>query len=207
MRSTTFLLGLAPWFLFSVVAERLGAGAVGYGAALACVGSLVLTGVSLRRGRPVVIEAAGAASFGVLTVASFLVSEAARQDIADYGRGGAAVVLALVMLVSAYTVPFTEAIARPRVDARWWGTPAFRALNRRMSLLWAGLIALMAASHLVAGALAASGTDRPLLSLGLNWFAPVLIVVRGLAMTQRMLDEGLRAESLSLETPVLGGAA
>ncbi len=42
MKPTNLFLGLAPWFLFSFTAELLGPNGVMYGAALACLGSLVL---------------------------------------------------------------------------------------------------------------------------------------------------------------------
>jgi hypothetical protein len=90
------------------------------------------------------------------------------------------------MVVSAYTVPFTEHFARQEVDRRYWASPVFRAMNRRLSLLWAGLIAVMACSHLVAGALAAGGHDRPILTIALNWGVPVLVVVLGLKSTEHI---------------------
>src|SRR5689334_4840623 len=86
MKATDFLLGLAPWVLFSIVAERLGADSVGYGTALACAVSLVLAARSIKQGGPTVIETAGVITFGVLTVVSFLYR--ARESAGPTGRRG-----------------------------------------------------------------------------------------------------------------------
>jgi hypothetical protein len=171
------------------MAELLGANAVQYAAGLALAGSLALLVRNARRGSVSVLEGAAVATFSVLTAVAVVSSHSVRQDLVYYGRGGSAFVLAAVMLGSAFTVPFTEQFARQQVDRRYWGSPVFRATNRRISLLWAGLIAVMATSHLAAGALAASGHDRPLLRIALNWGVPVLVLMRGLAATERVASE------------------
>jgi hypothetical protein len=132
------------------------------------------------------IDAAGVVTFTVLAVAGFLGTHSVQQNLVDYGRGGCAVVLAMVMLVSAFTVPFTEQYARAQVDSRYWGSPVFRETNKRISLAWSGLIAVMAASHLVAGAIAAHGGTRPIVNIALNWGVPVLVVVRGMKVTEEI---------------------
>lgn len=206
MKPTNLFLGLAPWFLFSFTAELLGPNGVAYGAALACLGSLVLTARSFSKGGFNLIDVAGVATFGLLTAVALVSGHTVRQDIVDYGRGGAAGVLALLMLLSAVTVPFTESLARREVDRRYWGSPVFRAVNRKISMIWAGLIAVMAASHLVAGALTAAGDDRPIIRITLNWGVPVLIVLRGLKMTEQVTEEGLRSDR-GAGQQVTGGAA
>jgi hypothetical protein len=71
--------------------------------------------------------------------------------VADYGRGSAALALAAVMLVSSFTVPFTVQYARESVPQEYWHTPTFRAVNRKISLLRAGALAVIGAGHLLAG--------------------------------------------------------
>ena len=60
------------------------------------------------------------------------------------------------MAVSAFTVPFSEQSAREMVDRQYWDSPLFQAKNRSISLVWSGVILIMAICHLIAGALAAS---------------------------------------------------
>ncbi len=198
MKSTNLLLGLAPWILFTVIAGRVGPGAVGYAALVACLGSLVLAIRGARETGVNIIDAAGVVTFGLLTVVGLVATPHVQQLIVDYGRGGAALVLATVMLVSAVTVPFTEQFARPQVDSRYWGSPVFRAVNRRISLLWAGLIYAMAICHITSGYLSDHGENPR--NLLLNWVAPVLVVLIGLKQTGRI------AEARRI-TPVQGGAA
>ncbi|WP_432589315.1 hypothetical protein ABVG11_31195 [Streptomyces sp. HD1123-B1] len=177
MKPLTLLFGMAPWVLFSMIADRLGTGAVGWAALAACLGSLVLAVRGAVTDGLKVIDAAGVVTFGALAAIGLASGPDVQRSLVDYGRGGAALVLGAVMLVSAFTVPFTEQYARASIDRRYWGSPAFRAVNRRISLLWAGIILVMAVCHLLAGAL---GTGDILL----NWVIPVLLVLGGLKRTE-----------------------
>jgi hypothetical protein len=193
MKNLGMLLGLAPWVLFSMIAEHIGPDAVGYAAAVAGLGSLALAIRGARADGAKVIDVAGVITFAVLAAIGFTGSHHVQQLLVNYGRGGCAVVLALVMLVSAYTVPFTEQYARAKVDRRYWGSPVFRATNRKISLAWAGLIAVMAASHLVAGALAAGGHGRPIVNIALNWGVPILVVMKGMKVSDQIAGENAPA--------------
>ncbi|MCX4744631.1 hypothetical protein OG455_03685 [Kitasatospora sp. NBC_01287] len=193
MKPTNMLLGLAPWVLFSMIAEHIGAGAVGLAALAACLGSLVLTVRGTLHGGLKLIDAAGVLTFGALAAVGFASGHQVRTLLVDYGRGGSALVLAAVMLVSAFTVPFTEQYARAGVDRRYWASPVFRALNRRISLLWSAVILVMALCHLSAGALQASGHGDTG-NLLLNWVIPVLLILGGLKRSQQIAtDAGVGA--------------
>lgn len=198
MKATNLLLGLAPWILFTVIAGHVGSDAVGYAALVACLGSLALAIRGARETGVNIIDAAGVVTFGLLTVVGLAASPDVQQLIVEYGRGGAALVLATVMLVSAATVPFTEQFARPQVDPRYWGSPVFRAVNRRISLLWAGLIYAMAIGHMISGYLADHGENPR--NLLLNWAVPVLVVLAGLKLTGRI------AESRGVASAEVGAA-
>jgi hypothetical protein len=198
MKATNLLLGLAPWILFTVIAGHIGAGAVGYAALAACLGSLVLAIRGARATGVNLIDVAGVVTFGVLAVAGLTTSHHVQHLLVDYGRGGAALILATVMLVSVATVPFTEQFARAHVDRRYWGSPVFRAVNRRISLLWAGLIYVMAIGHITSGFLADHGENPR--NLLLNWVVPVLVVLYGLKQTERIAGEGMAV-------PARGGVA
>ena len=189
MKSKNLLLGLVPWVLFSMIAQRLGAGTVGWAALAACAGSLLLTVRGARTDGLKTIDAAGVVTFGVIAAVGFTGGHHTQSLLVDYGRGGSALALALIMLVSVFTVPFTEQYARAGIDRRYWGSPVFRAVNRRISLLWSGVILGTAACHLAAGAAIAAGHGGQV-NLLLNWVAPILLVFFGFRRTEQIAHAG-----------------
>ncbi|MFK0229899.1 hypothetical protein ACIQUL_29505 [Streptomyces sp. NPDC090303] len=196
MKTSGMFLGLLPWILFSVIASQLGASAVGYAALAAFLGSSVLAVWGARTDGAKMIDVAGTLTFGALAVVGFTAGHDAQQLIVSYGRGGATLLLALLMLVSAFTVPFTEQYARAAIDRRYWHSPVFRAVNRRISLLWAGIVFATACCHLLEGAL-----DRG--NLLLNWVAPVVLVMVGLKQS-RTLTSGRLSDESPRETTATG---
>lgn len=191
MNAKSLLIALAPWVLFSMITERMGADAVGFAAALACAGSLALAVHGATRGGGLkIIDAAGVVTFALIAVIGFAGGHQVDTLLAHYGRGGAALILALVMGASALTLPFTEQYARETVDRRYWGSPVFRAKNRAISFLWAGVLAAMAVCHFIAGALAATAAvpgSHPG-NIVLNWVIPVLLVMKAVNQTRRIAD-------------------
>src|ERR1700712_4982477 len=138
MNGKKILIGLAPWAAFTVLTGLTSNDNVGYAALAAFFGSLVLAIIGAARGGVKILDVAGVVTFGVVAVLGFT---AGIDDLlVDYARGAAALVLGLVMLASAYTVPFTEQYARERVERRYWGSPVFRATNRSISLVWAQVV-------------------------------------------------------------------
>jgi hypothetical protein len=184
------LLSLAPWIAFSLVAAHAGSQFVGIGALVACAGSLALALYGMRDGGITVIDVAGVVTFAVIAVLGFAGGPEVDGWLADYGRGGAALILAAVMAASAFTVPFTEQYAKRTVDAQYWATPEFRSINKRISLLWAGVILVMACCHLVAGALAASSVlpGRHPGNFVLNWAIPIALILWALRRTEQIAD-------------------
>jgi hypothetical protein len=192
MDAKMMLLGLAPWALFSVLTERLGADAVGVAALLACAGSLALAAFGARgKGGFKIIDAAGVVTFGIIAVVSFLGGPGVDETLADFGRGGATFVLAAVMAISVVTVPFTEQYARDSVDPRYWGSPVFRAKNKKISALWAGVVFTMAVCHVIAGVLA-SGAGLAGAHPGnllLNWVIPIALIVFAVKRTRAIAGD------------------
>ena len=197
MKNPTMLLGLAPWVLFSMIAEHLGVQNVGYAAALAGICSLVLTIRGAKDDGVKTLDVAGVVTFATLAAIGFTAGHHVQSLLVDYGRGGCSVVLALVMLISAYTLPFTEQYARAQVDRRYWGSPVFRATNRKISLAWAGLIAVMATSHLISGVIATNGHERPIVNIALNWGVPILVVLQGMKVTDRIAAQNATTATAS----------
>jgi hypothetical protein len=191
MDAKRFLIALAPWVLFALVAERVGADAVGIAALLACLGSLALAIYGVRHGGLKIIDGAGVITFAAIAAAGFLGGHQIDKFLVHYGRGGAALVLATIMGVSAFTVPFTEQYARESVDPQYWDSPVFRAKNKAISLLWAGVILVMAVCHLIAGALAATAgvAGRHPGNILLNWAVPILLILWAVKRTETLAGQ------------------
>jgi hypothetical protein len=189
----SILIGFLPWIVFSLVATRVGPGAVGAAALLALVVAVVLTVRSARRGEPPkLLELTGIGVFAVMGAIA-VIEPASDAVFAFYGRGLAALALAVLVFVTLPFRPFTEQYARASVPRQYWDSPAFHTVNRRISAAWGGTIAVMAVGHLIAGALAANAaestgylTSRPG-DLILNWVIPGLLVVATVRYTQRVV--------------------
>ncbi|MEU8825347.1 hypothetical protein [Streptomyces sp. NPDC048636] len=182
MQSTQLLFGLIPWVLFSFVTQSLGADTVGVAALISCLICAALTIRGALTNSFKIIESAGVLTFGALAALGLSGGHHTRELLVDYGRAGSAFVLAAIMLISVATVPFTQQYARASVDRRHWNSPAFRDVNRRISLLWAGVVFGAGICHLLAGAL---GT----LNLLLNWVIPLLLGMAAMKRAKAIAQE------------------
>lgn len=191
MNGKMMILGLAPWVLFAILTERVGADAVGFAALLACLSSLALAFYGRGSGGLKIIDAAGIVTFGIIALLGFLDNSELDQSLADFGRGGATFVLAAVMAVSVVTVPFTEQYARETVDPQYWGNPQFRAKNKAISAMWAGVVFTMAVCHVVAGSLASATdvTNNHPGNLLLNWVIPIALIVWAIKRTKKIAGD------------------
>lgn len=191
MNPISLMLGFAPWIIFSVVAERAGADYVALAAVLAFVVALGMTVYeSTRRGWKI-LDVAGLVTFGVIAVIGFVGDDQVDEALVNFGRGGSTFVLAAIMAVSAFTVPFTEQYARDSVDKSLWDSPIFHAKNRRISLMWAEVIFAIAVAHIIAGALTSSSDlsgSHPA-NLVLNWIVPIALIVFAVKRTRAIADE------------------
>ncbi|MEE3853284.1 hypothetical protein VZC37_23300 [Gordonia sp. LSe1-13] len=180
MDAKSMILGLAPWFVFSFAAERLGADHVTIAALAACALAFAMTAYSALQGRGwKVLDVSGVVLFGLIAVVGLIGSHQVDEVLVYFGRGGSAFILAAIMAVSAFTIPFTEQYARESVDPALWHSPIFRAKNRQISLVWAGAVTAMGVCHVIAGLLAA-GADVAGAHPGnilLNWVIPVALIV------------------------------
>jgi hypothetical protein len=189
MNSKKMIFSLVPWVAFTLVVNKGGSGAVGF----AALGAALLALVFTLRGRGhesvKVIDAAGIATFSVIAALAFTGSSSFKDDLANYGRGGSALVLAVVMLGSLLFVPFTEQYARESVPQEYWGSPVFRAVNRKISAIWGLAILAMSGSHLIAGYIEATGTLARRENLLLNWVIPILLVLGAIKFTDAATSE------------------
>jgi hypothetical protein len=182
-------VGFVPWIVFSLVATRVGPGAVGAGCLLALIVAVGLVVRSVFRGEsPKLLEVTGAVVFLGLGVLS-LADAGADTLLATYGRAIAAAILAAVIFLLLPAMPFTEQYARESVSRQYWHTREFRSINRRISAAWGGVIAAMAVSHLVGGLFELPDPGVGLLhrpvDLLFNWIVPGLLVWAAFRYTQR----------------------
>lgn len=134
-----------------------------------------------------ILDVTAIAVFGILAVVGLFAGDQLNVTLTNFARGGLTFVLAAIMLISAFTIPFTEQYARESVDPALWHSPIFREKNRRISLVWAGAVFLMGCSHVVAGVLAdhaAPGTAPG--NVILNWVIPIVLIVLAVKQTQRI---------------------
>jgi hypothetical protein len=179
-RSGSIYLALLPWVLFSLIArfDTLTAASV-----IALVGAVVVALPSIRRGRPKSLEIGAIVTFAAFTVAAFIVSDSVADDISRYARGIAALVLALIAFGSLARTPFTEEYARETVPRQFWNSPTFKALNRRITILWGFVFLAMVPCHVVAGAI-----DTRRANTIFNWVIPVALVVWASKRTAEISD-------------------
>nr|WP_296770039.1 hypothetical protein [Rhodococcus sp. (in: high G+C Gram-positive bacteria)] len=191
MNAGMMFVGFAPWIIFSVIAERAGADYVALAAILAFVVALALTVYQKMRSGWKVLDVAGLVTFGIIAVIGLVGDNAVDEDLVNFGRGGSTFVLAAIMAISAFTIPFTEQYARESVDKSLWDSPYFRAKNKRISLMWAEVIFAIAVSHIVAGILTSSqdlAGSHPA-NLVLNWVVPIALIVFAVKRTRAIADE------------------
>jgi hypothetical protein len=190
MSTKQILLGFLPWIAFSAISTRVGPGAAGAAALVAFVVAAALVARSYIRGEsPKLLELTALVTFAGIGLWALL-DPAAADVLAFYGRGGATLLLAVVIAVSLLGRPFTEQYARESVPQEYWDSPRFHAINRRISAAWAGTVAVMGVGHLLAGWLAAAtGTVAGPADLVLNWLVPGLLIVLTVNYTHRVTAE------------------
>jgi hypothetical protein len=196
MKSKSMFFSLIPWVLFTLIAGRLGSNLVSWAAVVACLAVIVIVIRSqsertAKGTRPSlkIIDVSGIVTFAVIAVLAFTGSDSLRDHLADYGRGGCAVVLALVMFASLLVMPFTEQYARESTPPEVWNTPVFRAVNRRISTVFGLVVLAMAASHIYSGYLEAHHELSRRENLVLNWVIPIVLILLALKFVDRVTEE------------------
>jgi hypothetical protein len=173
-------IALAPWVLFTIVAEH---GTL----KLASVAALVIAaGISLPgilKGRPKLLELGAVVAFVGFTAVAFAADASLGEFVERYARAIAAALLALIAFASLMAVPFTEQYAREEVPRELWSTTRFKSVNRRLTLMWGTIFAAMVPFHIVAGAIDTRPTN-----IVLNWAIPIGLVVWGIKQTSVIAD-------------------
>lgn len=182
--SSGFLLAVVPWLLFTVVAEH---GTL----KLASIGALVIAiwiaRPGIQAGKPKALEVGAVVTFAAFTVAAFVVDPSVAHWLERYARAIAAGLLALIAFASLLAVPFTEQYARDKVPSEYWSSPKFKAINRKLTTIWACTFAAMVPFHIAAGAI----NSRPT-NILFNWVTPFVFVLVAMKF-QSALTQGEEA--------------
>ena len=168
-KSLPMYVALIPWLLFTVLAEH---GTLKFAAIAALVISVVIAVPGIRKRNPKAIEIGAAVAFAGFTVAAFVVDAGTAHWLERYARAIAAALLATIAFGSLLFVPFTEQYARERVPREYWNSPKFKQVNRKLTLLWAGVFSTMVVSHIIAGTI-----DHQVTNIVFNWAIPIALVL------------------------------
>jgi hypothetical protein len=126
-------IALVPWVAFTLLAQHSTLKLASVAALVLAIGimirSIVTTGVK-------VLEVGAVLAFTGFTVVAFGADHAAGVWMARYSRAIAAALLALIAFGSLLFTPFTEQYARESVPREHWGSPTFKQINRRITLMW-----------------------------------------------------------------------
>jgi len=196
MNPLKMLIGLVPWVLFTLLVRIPGDNTAAYAALGAAALSLVLL-LANRKGGVKIIEAGSVVTFGILTAVAFLAGPAGNAWVTDYGRALAAFVLAAIMLGSTLMVPFTEQYARESVPPQYWGSPTFRAINRKISGLWGLILLGVGLAHVLAAVVDPISNGGGFGGGGvlLNWVVPIALIFLGISRTKKIADSATEAGS------------
>jgi hypothetical protein len=162
-------IALIPWIVFTVLVAHASL-ELGSLAALAAAVVIALPGV--RSGRPKLLEVGAVVTFIGFVAVAFLADGATAHWVARYARGIAAAILSLISFASLLSTPFTEEYARDSVPEKYWSSPQFKQINRKLTTMWACVFAAMVPFHVIAGAI---DTQRG--NIIFNWAIPLALVL------------------------------
>ncbi len=176
-------IAFVPWVLFSVISRH---DTIKAATLLALVAAILIAIPGIRDGRPKILELGTIAAFVAFTIIAFIVDPAANDWLERYGRAIAAALLAAIAFGSlAIDRPFTEQYARESVPEQYWASPRFKAINRRLTTMWAVVFALFVPCHIVAGYV-----DTRRSNTIFNWVIPIILVIIAIKRTGAASEEG-----------------
>jgi intracellular septation protein A len=184
MNIVKIILGFVPLIVLSVLNDVV---SIGWAALIGLVAALVVIGVTARGGIKI-LPVVQAVILLILAVLGFLGSSADDSFLGLYGRGLASLVLGLFIVATAGSMPFTAQFARAAVPRSMWHSPAFVALNRRLSLAWGAFVLILGVCHLVSAYLGAEHV-HPVIRLLVEWVIPIIALVRVIGLTRRVASE------------------
>jgi hypothetical protein len=167
--------GFVPWIIFWVVANSPSTWE--YGAIGAAVAAILLAIPTAGRHGVKTLDVVTIVFFVVLAVVGAIVQAHDRDWLDRYSMVISSGALGLVALVSLAFVPFTEQYARESTAPEVWRMPAFRRINRVLTLVWA--LAFLATAVLGYIAVIAPSTSD-----WTNWILPIVLIVGAFKFTR-----------------------
>ncbi len=174
-------IAFIPWVLFTLITQHdtLKAAAV-----VALLAAVAIALPALLAGRPKLLELGAVVAFAGFTVVAFAADASTAAWLARYARAIAAGLLALIAFGSLLVTPFTEQYARESVPRRYWSSPRFVAINRKLTLMWACVFTAMVPAHIIAGEI-----DTRRANTIFNWVIPIVLVVWAAKRTAAVSDD------------------
>jgi hypothetical protein len=180
--SLPMYVGLVPWLLFTIVAAH---GTLKIASIVALVIAVAIAIPGIRQDSPKAIEIGAAVAFAGFTVAAFAVDASTAHWLERYARAIAAALLAAIAFGSLLFIPFTEQYAREKVPRQYWNSPKFKAVNRQLTLLWAGVFSAMVVSHIIGGTI-----NHRVTNIIFNWVIPIALVLAAMKRVPEIAGSG-----------------
>lgn len=168
------VVSFIPWIIFWVVANSPSTWE--YGALGATLAAIILVIPSAHRRRVKMLDVATIVFFVGMAIAGAVVGARDLDTIDTYSNTISSGALGLLALGSLAFVPFTEQYARESTPPELWQTPAFKRINRVLTLVWA--LAFLATA--VLGYIA---VVLPATSDWTNWILPIVLIVGAFKFT------------------------
>jgi len=167
---TKAYLGFLPWLIFAVVDRSTGLGAAWAGVTATICACLAL--IAAARSRQLkVLDAGAVVLFGSLTITAFFVHAGPGASLEEYSRSIAMAGLTILLFVSLCSVPVAEQYTRNAIPRRFRQDPAFRQVNRALTLEMGVVTLCITACFVIGGAL-----HGPVGATVFNWIAPIALI-------------------------------
>jgi hypothetical protein len=178
-------IALIPWIVFTLLVAHA---SLTLGSLAALAAAVVIAVPGIRSGRPKLLEVGAVVTFIGFAAIALLADPATAHWVARYARGIAAAILSLISFASLLFTPFTEEYAREQVPEKYWSSPRFKQINRKLTTMWAGVFAAMVPFHVIAGAI-----DSTRGNLIFNWAIPLALVFWAIRRSSAAGDGGTTA--------------
>jgi hypothetical protein len=166
--------GFAPWIIFGVVAA--GPSTWLYGALAAAIAAVIVALPSIGRRNVKVLDVVTILFFVAMTIAGIVADAKDRDWMDTYATVISSGVLAVIALGSLAFVPFTEQYARESTPREVWDQPAFKHVNRVLTLMWGLVFAAIAVVAFISIKVPSTGDWT-------EWVIPAVLLVGAFKFT------------------------
>jgi hypothetical protein len=186
MNPLNIATGFIPLAVFALLVNWL---PLGWAAAVGLAVAVVIIALTAARGGIKILSVAQFVTLAAFTVVGFTAGRGAATAFEPYARGVASLALGAFILATSFSFPFTVQSARRSVPQKYWKSPQFLGVNRRISLAWGLAVLAIGAGHLGA---AYVGSSVPVLRLLLDWGVPAIAAYQAYSVTKRTIAQNGR---------------